>query len=301
MGEGGKRVGTGPGSRGTGRGREKPSPPRLDVRLALRCAARHGRGCFGRDDRPRRRPLPRRRREVAIARKLGSGGFGVVYEAHDRERGERVAPKVLRDVDPDALYRFKKEFRTLAWRGPRQPRHPPRAPPASLPRPAGAARPARRPGALVLLVDDLQWGDLDGAALLQELLRPRAAAAAPRPRLPQRGRGDEPPDRRPPSVRDARGPGRPLGPDEARDLARTLLGEAALVEAIVREAGGNPFQGLFGAAAGLGLGAVLGGDEGRALEDGAKAALAAQAVIRPERTADLLAPSRAARVAGTPR
>ncbi len=50
----------------------------------------------------------------ALGRKLGSGGFGVVYEAHDRERGERVALKVLHDVDPDALYRFKKEFRVLS-------------------------------------------------------------------------------------------------------------------------------------------------------------------------------------------
>ncbi len=160
--------------------------------------------------RPTSAPPPsRRRREVAIARKLGSGGFGVVYEAHDRERGERVAPKVLRDVDPDALYRFKKEFRTLAGVA-----HGNLVTLRELRRRASfalrelLARLAAR-GPLVLLVDDLQWGDLDGAALLQELLRPRAAAAAPRPRLPQRGRGDEPPDRRPPSVRDARGPGRP--------------------------------------------------------------------------------------------
>ncbi|WP_437984536.1 protein kinase domain-containing protein [Sorangium sp. So ce117] len=49
-----------------------------------------------------------------IVRRLGAGGFGIVYEAIDRERGERVALKALARVGASALYRFKREFRALA-------------------------------------------------------------------------------------------------------------------------------------------------------------------------------------------
>ncbi len=49
-----------------------------------------------------------------IVRRIGAGGMGVVYEAEDREREERVALKTIKTPDSDALYRFKREFRALA-------------------------------------------------------------------------------------------------------------------------------------------------------------------------------------------
>lgn len=49
-----------------------------------------------------------------IQRRLGAGGFGVVYEAHDRDTGAVVALKILRRGDAPSLYRFKREFRALA-------------------------------------------------------------------------------------------------------------------------------------------------------------------------------------------
>jgi len=45
--------------------------------------------------------------------KLGEGAMGVIHRAFDRERGTSVAVKVLRRMDAAAVYRFKREFRSL--------------------------------------------------------------------------------------------------------------------------------------------------------------------------------------------
>lgn len=49
-----------------------------------------------------------------LRRTLGNGTFGQVFEAEDSVTGDRVALKQLRTSDPTAIYRFKKEFRSLA-------------------------------------------------------------------------------------------------------------------------------------------------------------------------------------------
>jgi hypothetical protein len=49
-----------------------------------------------------------------IVRKLGEGASGAVYEARDLRDSSAVALKVLRATDPDAIYRFKREFRLLS-------------------------------------------------------------------------------------------------------------------------------------------------------------------------------------------
>lgn len=125
---------------------------------------------------------------------------------------------------------------------------------------------------LILAIDDLQWGDVDSAALINELLRPpdsplllfvgtyRTEDRSTSPILQAllRDRTSDPGGQDDRHAADEPAAGsrldvrelavEPLDPAETRELAHALLGEAGhppgrqvQVEAIVRESAGNPF------------------------------------------------------------
>jgi serine/threonine protein kinase len=75
----------------------------LDEALLYR---RHGKSRFAPDFKGNDR--------FEVIRCLGSGGMGVVYEVKDRSHGVLVALKTLSKADPESVYRFKNEFRSLA-------------------------------------------------------------------------------------------------------------------------------------------------------------------------------------------
>jgi serine/threonine protein kinase len=53
-------------------------------------------------------------KRFVVEGRVGAGGMGVVHRARDLDRGEVVALKTMVRVEPEALLRFKKEFRALA-------------------------------------------------------------------------------------------------------------------------------------------------------------------------------------------
>lgn len=56
---------------------------------------------------------PDRLGRFRIVRRVGQGAMGVVYEAIDESRGQRVAIKAMHRLGPERVYRFKREFRAL--------------------------------------------------------------------------------------------------------------------------------------------------------------------------------------------
>jgi hypothetical protein len=99
---------------------------------------------------------------------------------------------------------------------------------------------------LVCVLDDLQWGDVDSARLLADIVRPPDAPrmlviASHRPSAPDDAGFLAALDERPLGIRDTRLALRELEPGAAAELARDLLGEREPTALTVgRESGGNP-------------------------------------------------------------
>src|SRR5262245_58120410 len=59
------------------------------------------------------RGVPERIGPYRVAREIGRGGMGVVYEADQPEAGRRVAIKVVSGADPTLAERFERECAAL--------------------------------------------------------------------------------------------------------------------------------------------------------------------------------------------
>lgn len=153
---------------------------------------------------------------------------------------------------------------------------------------------------LVLVVDDVHWGDLDSAALLLELLRP---PDAPRVLTVLCYRSEEEesapvlaelvPELRAQDANLAEVDLAQLSAESAEALARSLVDDPGRVEAIVREAGGNPL--FIGELARAGALEPAEGDAGG--QPVFERALLARVATLPPKSRDLL---RLLAVAGYP-
>ena len=104
---------------------------------------------------PVAQPLPRAFGRYVLQREVGRGALGIVYEAEDRESGQRFALKVLRpgcDTDAEALERFRRE--------------------------ALACGRVQHPG----VVQVHEAGECAGLVVLQPGIQPRRQPGRPRPR-----------------------------------------------------------------------------------------------------------------------
>jgi hypothetical protein len=61
-----------------------------------------------------RETTPERLGRYDVVRLIGRGAMGAVYEASDGESRTHIAIKAIRGMSPEALYRFKQEFRALS-------------------------------------------------------------------------------------------------------------------------------------------------------------------------------------------
>ncbi|MCA9719386.1 MAG: protein kinase, partial [Myxococcales bacterium] len=97
-----ERAAAGRETRGDAAARELAAEDSFEARL------------LGKADTVRLPAMSGRLGEYRIVRRLGEGGMGQVFEALDTRTGQRVALKMLFDVEPENVYRLKREFRRMA-------------------------------------------------------------------------------------------------------------------------------------------------------------------------------------------
>src|SRR5690606_40538916 len=62
----------------------------------------------------REEPVPQALGRYKVVARIGRGAMGTVYEATDGDSRSHIAIKAIRGLGPEAVYRFKREFRALA-------------------------------------------------------------------------------------------------------------------------------------------------------------------------------------------